>query len=167
MSNPKPKKDPKRPEGVEDDHMATDGQPSSRSSPCSDSVRRAVSTIPTLFGRLAYIAALREPESGRYSHNAATGTFEPHELDEVLRREHVGIFEAWLCLNLAQQAADLSAYLEEHFENQSEAIRKWTRELTALIPSAALEAQRALFRSDLEMLLNIFYDNAIFHDNAL
>lgn len=168
MSNPEPKNNPIRPKGVEDDHTATDGQPLPRSSPCCDFVRRAISTIPTLFGRLTCVAALREPESGCYRHNAAVGTFEPHEVDEVLRREHLEVFEAWLCLNLGQQAADLAAYLDEHLENRSEAISKWTQELpyTALIPGAALEAQRALFRSDLEMLLNIFHDSAIFHDNA-
>jgi hypothetical protein len=83
-------------------------------------------------------------------------------MDEVLLRAHREVFEAWLCLSLEEQAADLAEHLWQHLENRGEPLRKWMQEVPGLklVPRGTLEAQQELFRSDLELVLRIFHDQA-------
>ncbi|MGA2133084.1 MAG: hypothetical protein ABSH50_12385 [Bryobacteraceae bacterium] len=120
--------------------------------PALDDARRrrllkdSVAAIPSIFGRLAYLAALHDRESGG-------------EVDEFLLREHREAFEAWLCLGLEEQAADLAEYLLHHLGNRPESLRQWMQEVpsTKLVPRGALPAQQELFRSDLELVLRVFH----------
>jgi len=122
-----------------------------------DSVKSTLPKIPSLFGRLMYIAARRDSERDYYQSLAEDGAFDPHEVDQVLRYEHLKSFEAWLCLSLEGQAADVTAYVREHLGNRIVDIRSWKQALpySQLIPSTALQAQRDLFRSDLEIVLSL------------
>ena len=142
--------------------MSTDDLPCARNTPYVDFLRSAMSTIPSVFGRLTCVAALKDPERDCYRHHDPAGAFPPYEVDEVLRRKHVEIFEAWLCLSLGEQAADLAVYLGKQLGTRREALRAWRQEIPyrRLIPASALPSQRELFRSDLEMVLNVISDYA-------
>ena len=81
--------------------------------------------IPTLFGRVLYLASLRNPASGAYEHSALAQMVGEEEAHETLRRSHARVFQDWLCLNLEQQKADLQEYLAEA-PNPAALLAGWT-----------------------------------------
>jgi hypothetical protein len=162
MPNPgKSRPDGLQPNAVEDYLVNTDGQSWRSSLPYGNLVKSALSTFPSLFGRLAYLAAFRDLESDRYTD--PTCVFEPHDVDAVLRHEHREAFRAWLRLSLEQQTEDLTDYLWTHLEDRRKML--WQRRhecpYARLIPSYALAAERDLFRSDLELLVAILEAKAL------
>jgi hypothetical protein len=157
ISNPEAKKSHPRAQAVGDDHVTADGLQLPSRSAYREFVKSALSAIPTLFGRLTYIVALRYPVNEHYRHPDSAGAVEPQAVDDVLRQEHLEVFQAWLCLNLTQQTADLAKYFADQEKHWGEALKRWRQETqyTSLIPIAASPAEGELFRSDLEIVLTV------------
>jgi hypothetical protein len=122
--------------------------------PGGDVWRHTLARIPTLFGRVLYLASLRDQSSGQYEHQGLAQMVGEEEAGETLRRSHARVFQDWLCLNLEQQKADLQEYLAENPSpaatlaewTASGAYRNWT-------PPDAQDVERRLFTGDLETLL--------------
>jgi hypothetical protein len=111
--------------------------------------RKYVARIPTVFGRLAFLASLRESMEGRYTLPAFSDSLGEEEADRALGLLHHRLFSQWLAFSLTEQKADLDRYLEE-----AELPRPVSR-FRLLVPSAAREVERALFFTDLETLLEL------------
>src|SRR5580658_8601899 len=77
----------------------------------SDLWKHTLSRIPTLFGRLAYLASLRDPNSGAYRHHGLSAVFGREESGKALRESHEQAFVEWLKLSLAEKYEDLARYL--------------------------------------------------------
>jgi len=79
------------------------------------------------------------------------------EVDQSLRQQHLQTFDAWLCLSLEQQMEALSRYLVSHGENRREIVRRWIEEkpYLQLVPPSVGQAQKALFITDLEVVLEL------------
>ncbi len=122
--------------------------------PAGDLWRHTLARIPTLFGRVLYLASLRNQSSGQYEHPTLSQMVGDEEAGETLRRSHARVFQDWLCLNLEQQKADLQEYLAET-PNPAATLSGWTTAAAYQnwAPSAALDAEQRLFVSDLEALL--------------
>lgn len=111
--------------------------------------RKTLSQIPTVFGQLAFLASLRDPASGRYSHEALTRMLGAEAADRVLCNSHHQVFSEWLGFSLAEQKSDLDDYLRAagsprhalHYRN--------------LVPPTAREVERQLYVTDLETLLEL------------
>ena len=119
--------------------------------------KRTLSQIPTEFGRLAYLASLRNPNTGRYEHFGLARVYSDEESDEALRRSHTEALARWLGWGLAQQRRDLEEYLETLEGGREAALDAW-RSLGShrhLLPTDASEAQRELFVQDLELILDL------------
>ncbi|HLY16604.1 MAG TPA: hypothetical protein VKR61_05240 [Bryobacteraceae bacterium] len=110
--------------------------------------------IPTLFGRLTYLASLRNQNNGEYEHPALAQMVGDEQAGETLRRSHARVFQDWLCLNLEQQKADLQEYLAET-SNPAALLTGWvgSRSYQALAPATVQDVERQLFLGDLEILL--------------
>ena len=110
--------------------------------------------IPTLFGRLLYLASLRNPTSSVYEHAALAQMIGEEEAGETLRRSHARVFQDWLCLNLEQQQADLREYLAES-PNPAAMLAGWaaTAPYQGWAPPTAQDFEQRLFAGDLETLL--------------
>ncbi len=123
----------------------------------SDLWRNTLSQIPAVFGRLVYLAALRDENSGRYQHHGLALVFGEAEADRALRRSHVQTFSEWLCFNLEQQMADLTLYLSSLTDERRRVIETWLRlePFRALVPSSATRAENELYRSDFRILLGL------------
>ena len=116
--------------------------------------RSGILQIPTIFGRIVYLASLSNPQTRQYEHN---GLERVSGLDEhgVIAASHEAVFAEWLQLGLVAQIKDLSLYfgglgetlpkLVETFEN-SEPYR-------AYVPAGARSDDRALFSADMTILL--------------
>jgi len=122
--------------------------------PAGDLWRHTLARIPTLFGRVLYLASLHNQTSGAYEHSGLAQMVGDEEASETLRRSHARVFQDWLCLNLEQQKADLQEYLAEA-PNPAATLADWaaTAAYRSWVPSAAQDAERRLFVGDLETLL--------------
>jgi hypothetical protein len=125
--------------------------------PVSDLWRNTLSRIPSVFGRLVYLAAVRDPNSGRYEHHGLALVFGDHEADRALRRSHIQTFSEWLCLNLEQQKSDLMLYLSALIDERRRVIETWLRlePFRMMIPSSATKAETELYQSDFRILLGL------------
>jgi hypothetical protein len=123
----------------------------------SDLWRNTLSQIPAVFGRLVYLAALRDPNSGRYEHHGLALVFGENEADRALRRSHIQTFSEWLCFNLEQQKADLGLYLSALFDERRRVIETWLRlePFRTLVPTSATKAETELYYSDFRILLTL------------
>jgi hypothetical protein len=126
-------------------------------SAASDLWRNTLSQIPSLFGRLVYLASLRNADSGRYEHHGLALRFGEDEANKALKKSHMRTFREWLTLNLEQQKADLEAYLPAKFEDKRAVLAHWL-ELTPylnLVPASIRGLEKRLYVSDLKALLDL------------
>ncbi|HZS50478.1 MAG TPA: hypothetical protein VFA54_06450 [Bryobacterales bacterium] len=118
---------------------------------------RTLSQVPTAFGRIAYLASLRNPNTGLYEHFGLAQIYSEEQADRAIRLSHAEAFGTWLNFSLAQQKADLDEYLNELDPDRQRVLDTWTSLATYrnLIPMDASEAERQLFVSDLELILEL------------
>ncbi len=127
-------------------------------SAASDLWRNTLSQIPTVFGRLVYLASLRNSNNGSYEHHGLSLVFGEDEANRALKDSHVAVFAEWLTFNLEQQKADLDLYLAGLFEDKRLVVETWVR-LTPyqnLVPAAIRGVERRLYISDLAALMELF-----------
>ena len=96
-------------------------------SAAADLWRNTLSQIPTTFGRLIYLASLRDQNTGAYHHHGLEQLFGADETDQTLRQSHSQTFSEWLCFNLEQQKKDLEDYLDELNEDKKTILATWIR----------------------------------------
>ena len=123
--------------------------------PAEDLWRRTLSMIHSIFGRLEYLARIRNPHSGRYEHHGFALVFSEDEADQALRESHVQVFQEWLGLNLERQKADLELFLVEQPTDRRTMVETWRRlaPYRSLPPISASEPETQLYLADLELLL--------------
>jgi hypothetical protein len=123
----------------------------------ADLWRNTLSQIPTVFGRLVYLASLRDPNSGAYLHHGLSQVFGSAESDQILSRSHADAFSEWLGFELEQQKNDLDAYLVDLSEDRRSIVEAWLSlsPYRNLIPVAVSEPERMFYLSDFEALLEL------------
>ncbi len=124
-------------------------KPGSTGGPALDLWRRTLSRIPTLFGRLVFLASLRDRLTGRYAHGPLVEIVGREITDRTLSHSHHQIFTEWLSFSLSDQKADLDDYLTSS-QCALEALPY--RELP---PSTAHQVEKQLYLTDLETLLEL------------
>lgn len=129
----------------------------------SDLWRNTLSHIPTLFGRLVYLASLRNPNSGVYQHHGMALLYGDEEADKALRESHAKVFGEWLRAGLEIQKADLDGYLSGLVENKPVVIDTWMKLMPHrnLVPLTASQADRLLFVDDFETLLRVLKEMSV------
>ena len=118
---------------------------------------KTLSQISTSFGRLAYLASLRDPNSGRYRHYGLSQIYGEDETHRVLNSSHEQVFAEWLNFTLRRQREDLDDYFEDSDEEPVQVIHAWKtlKPYLGLAPAGAGEAERYLYASDLELILEL------------
>jgi hypothetical protein len=124
--------------------------------PAGDLWRHTMARIPTLFGRLLYLASLRNQPEGIYEHAGLSKMVGAEEAEDTLRNSHARSFQDWLCLTLEQQKSDLQEYLAET-PNPSQLLSDWSEPSTCAlwVPATAQDAERRLFTGDLGTLISL------------
>jgi len=122
-----------------------------------DYLRTTLLQIPTVFGRLVYLASLRNPVSGIYEHEGLNRLFGREDADRALRHSHRQVFSEWLGRNLEDQKSDLDEFLAGTQLGSGHTLRDIDRiePYGDLIPSSAREVERELYLTDLETLLEL------------
>jgi hypothetical protein len=124
-------------------------------SAAEDLWKHTLSRIPTLFGRIAYLASLRDSNSGIYRHHGLSAVFGRDDSAKALRESHERAFLEWLSLKMEEKYYDLSRYLIGLEDPARAVVKHWlnARSYSALLPASARESERELFCADLEALL--------------
>lgn len=127
----------------------------------NDLWKHTLSRIPTVYGRLAYLAGLRDQNSGIYRHHGLSAAFGRDESGRALRRSHEEVFSQWLNLALAEKHADLQSYLATLEDSSRTVVDHWLRSgaYKTQIPSAARPAEAELYSSELEALLELMQND--------
>jgi len=122
-----------------------------------DLLKHTLSRIPTVFGRLAYLASLRDSNSGVYHHHGLTILFGREESVKALKESHQHAFFEWVGFPLGEKNEDLGHYLAGLEEPREIVVEHWLRSriYKTYIPTSARQMERELFSSDLEALLEI------------
>jgi len=116
--------------------------------PAADVWRKTLHQVPTLFGRLVYLASLRDEQTGRYSQDFLIRLQGPEEADRTLRHSHQQIFSQWIASNLADQKTDLDEYLRQSGGKLSSL---W--QYRNILPALIRDVERQLYLMDFETLL--------------
>ena len=110
--------------------------------------RRTISQIPTHFGRLVYLARLRDSVAGGYVYPPLTEILGSEITNRTLAASHHQLFAEWIGFPLARQKADLEEYLSGNRPVELQMFRD-------VMPEAAHEVERQLYLTDLETLLSL------------
>jgi hypothetical protein len=128
-----------------------------RGSILSDSWQRTLAGIPTFPGRLAYLASLRNIHTGGYEHFGLAQRVGEGEVDCLLRRSHVDIFQEWLCFGLERQKEELEEYFLGLPGDKREIIATWLsiEPYGAWVPADSRDVERKLYYTDLSVVLDL------------
>jgi hypothetical protein len=113
--------------------------------------------IPSAFGRLAYLASLRDLSSGRYEHAGLTAMYPEEAVQQSLQLCHEQIFEHVLETPLELQEQELRACLDRMPGGLCATVMHWRRmeAFRVLMPERAPGYLKELFCSNLRALLEI------------
>jgi hypothetical protein len=116
--------------------------------------------IPGLYGRLTYMASLRDLSSGRYEHAGLAAIYPDEALQQALQLCHEQIFERLLETPLYAQEEDLRSCLEGMQGGLRVAIAHWRRMevYRVLLPEDSPDYLKELFCSNLRALLEILQE---------
>jgi hypothetical protein len=130
---------------------------SGRQANLQESWRRTIGGISTLLGRLAYLASLRNVNTGFYEHFGLAERVGATEVDNLIRRSHLETFQQCLCFNLERQKEELEAYFSGLEGDRREILSNWLvlGPYAAWVPAESRDVERKLFYTDLEMVLEL------------
>ncbi len=116
--------------------------------------------IPGEFGKLTYMASLRDLSSGKYEHAGLACLYPDEAIQQALNLCHEQIFERILESPLARQEGDLKECLERMPGGLCGALMHWRRmeAYRVLMPERAPGYLKELFCSNLRALLEILQE---------
>ena len=131
----------------------------------ADLWKHTLSSIPTVSGRLVYLATLRDVNSGTYKHHGLVAAFGREEAARALRESHGEAFQTWLNLPLAEKNNDLKQYLIALDNPQDQVVDHWLQSgvFRSYVPARAMEMEKELFPKDMETLLQLLQQETIRH----
>ena len=119
---------------------------------------RTLAHIPSSYGKLVYLASLRNPDTGRYEHFGLAQHPNNADTNRTLRRSHETIFQNWVSCSLEQKKTDLDLYISTIEQvDRAELLDAWLR-LTPyknLVPAAIQGPERQKHISDFEAILGL------------
>jgi len=114
--------------------------------------------IPSSYGKLVYLASLRNPDTGRYEHFGLAQHPNNADANRALRRSHEMTFQEWVNFSLEQKKTDLELYIATiELVDRSQLLDAWLR-LTPyknLVPAAIQGPERQKHVSDFEAILGL------------
>jgi len=130
---------------------------SNREAVIAESWQRTLSAIPTLIGRVAYLSSLRNVHTGIYEHFGLAQRVGEGEVDRILRRSHMSVFQEWLCFGLERQKQELEEYFSGLEGDRREIVSNWVtlEPWNNWVPGESRDVERKLFNADLAVVLEL------------
>ena len=130
---------------------------SNREAAVAESWQRTLSAIPTLIGRVAYLSSLRNARTGSYEHFGLAQRVGEDEVDRILRRSHITVFQEWLCFGLERQKDELNEYFSGLEGDKREIVSNWLtlEPWNNWVPGESRDVERKLFGADLAVILEL------------
>ena len=130
---------------------------SDRAAVTAVSWQRTLSAIPTVIGRVAYLASLRNANTGIYEHIGLTQRIGENEVDRILRHSHMATFQEWLCFGLERQKAELEEYFSGLSGDRREVVANWLtlEPYGQWVPGESRDVERKLFYADFGVVLEL------------
>ena len=124
----------------------------------TESWNRTLHGIPTVPGRLAWLASLRNTNTGIYEHFGLAQRTGAEVVHQLVRASHVDTFQEWLGFPLQQQKEEVEQYFEGLGEDRKETLASWLSlpPYGSWIPPESRDVERMLFLNDLELVLELF-----------
>jgi hypothetical protein len=106
---------------------------------------------------MAYLASLRNANTGTYEHFGLSQRIGATEVDRLLRRSHVDLFQEWLCFGLDRQRRELDDYLADLEGDKREIVSTWLSlgPYAVWIPAESRDVERKLYYADLGAVLEL------------
>jgi len=116
-----------------------------------------LSQIPTLFGKLQYLASLRDPNTGNYEHHGLSLVFGEKEAAKAMRQNHKRTFAEWLVYGLVEQEADLEDYLVGLRSPLSDILASWDllEPWKLYVPLGVMSSEKALYAADMRTICRV------------
>ncbi|HZL55848.1 MAG TPA: hypothetical protein VFC21_02135 [Bryobacteraceae bacterium] len=123
----------------------------------TESWQRTLRGISTSPGRMAYLASLRDANTGNYEHFGLSQKIGAVEVDHLLRRSHTDLFQEWLCFGLDRQRRELEDYLSELEGDKREIVFTWLSlgPFAGWVPAESRDVERTLYYADLSAALDL------------
>ena len=119
---------------------------------------RNLSQIRTSYGRLVYLAGLRNADTGKYEHYGAFISPAPEIVSHSILRAHEHIFREWIGYSLEKKKADIDLYISGIDQiDKADLVDAWLR-LTPyknLVPGSIQGPERQRHVSDFEAILGL------------
>ena len=120
---------------------------------------RDYSQIETFYGKLVYLAGLRNPDNGRYEHyGCAPGTPSSLVASRNLKKIHEAIFRDWVGMSLERKKADIELYIATVAHGDAKLlVDAWLRlrPYLNLVPASVQGPERQRHVSDFEAILGL------------
>jgi hypothetical protein len=128
----------------------------------ADLWKHTLSQIPSTYGRLVYLASLRDANSGTYRHHGLSAAFGREESLNAMRMSHEDTFREWLNSPLSAKSADLATHFQNVDENPRQVVAHLSRATPYLsqLPDSASPAQRRQFKMEMEILLEMIKNDS-------
>jgi hypothetical protein len=123
----------------------------------ADNWRRTLDQIPTVIGRVAFMASLRSAAAGSYEHFGLSQRLGAQAASELLRQIHLEVFQSWLCFGLERQKEEIEEYLSSLGPDKREILWNWLhlKPWMAWIPAESREVERTLYDTDINAVLEL------------
>jgi hypothetical protein len=128
-----------------------------------DLTERTLAAISSEYGKLMYLASLRDLASGIYRHEGLVAFYSVGSVQEALLQAHQEVSSRIMEMPLATQEADLLSCWNGFDVGAESLIENWkeSEAYRTLLPFGLPDYMRALFCSNIETLLSVFESDRI------
>lgn len=124
---------------------------------CDDLNNRTLLSLPGCFGRLIYLASMRDYNTGRYYHEGLVNRFSEAVATEALTRCHREAFHRLVRSPIAELVSELKRYMESTPAEAEQLLGTWERlqPYRVAVPAQSSPVLAEFFTSNVKIALSI------------